>query len=283
MKKISAFFMLSLSIISCSLNTDSPSVSCGNTKNVAFKTYSYCNTLIAETTTSKAIVVDTQQKFDAYFQPCVPPVDDATKKKIDFGTTMLIGVFSGVKPTGGYGIKIQSVVESDCEVVVGFYESVPQPDENVTQATTYPKELITIPKTTKPIYFQRVTQNTDYVVLGSFAGECIGSECQQFYGIDSQKVLRYSNVGYGNYEMRLYDAQALVYNEDFADFSRNIPREIINLKGQTKTYGAPDSHDQGGIYVALYQGTMVAKVYLDNDNTADQNAAMLVFKKIHSG
>ena len=62
-------------------------------------------------------------------------------------------------------------------------------------------------------------------------------------------------------------------------FLKNVPNEILNLKGQTKTYGTPDSADQGGVYFELHQGAYTTKIYIDNNDTADQSAEIKVFKK----
>ncbi|MNE21952.1 hypothetical protein D3C80_1151360 [compost metagenome] len=51
------------------------------------------------------------------------------------------------------------------------------------------------------------------------------------------------------------------------------------LKGQTKTYGTPDAADQGGIYFELRQGASLTKIYIDNNDTADQSTEIKLFKK----
>ncbi|MEM0577965.1 protease complex subunit PrcB family protein [Flavobacterium polysaccharolyticum] len=273
MKKIVLFIAIAMGITSCSLNSESDSISCGNTRNVAFKSFNTCNTLITETVASKAIIIDSQEKFNATFKPCTPPV------AIDFTTTSLVGLFAGQKPSSGYDIKVQAVVETDCEVVVSFYEIVPKVGDVVTPVTTYPKDVISIPKTSKPVYLQRVGQNNEYAIIGSFRGACTGSACQEFYRLDVQKVLRFKDVVYGDYAMAKYGFTSLVYKDDYTSFIGGIPSEVSSLKGQTKTYGTPDSHDQGGIYFEWHQGTVVTKIYLDNDDTTDQNSAILSFKK----
>jgi len=79
--------------------------------------------------------------------------------------------------------------------------------------------------------------------------------------------------------MAKYGFSGLVCKEEYSTFVSGIPTEIVSLKGQTKTFGAPDSHDQGGIYFEWHQGSVVTKIYLDNDDTTDQSSAVISFKK----
>lgn len=74
--------------------------------------------------------------------------------EIDFSTHMLIGVFSGEKPTGGYSISIQGVLESPKNLVVEYQEKSPPPDAIVTLALTYPCQIITLPCSEKSVEFK---------------------------------------------------------------------------------------------------------------------------------
>ena len=80
----------------------------------------------------------------------LPPPD------VDFSTHMLIGVFSGEKPTGGYGISIQRVLESTKTLVVEYVEKSPAPDAIVTLALTYPCHIISVPRSEKSVEFKAV-------------------------------------------------------------------------------------------------------------------------------
>jgi len=48
----------------------------------------------------------------------------------------------GVKPTGGFGIAIEDVEIDDEQITVIISYSDPGPDENVTQALTYPQDIV---------------------------------------------------------------------------------------------------------------------------------------------
>jgi hypothetical protein len=76
--------------------------------------------------------------------------------EVDFSTQMLIGVFSGEKPSGGYSISIRRVLESSKSIVVEYVEKSPPPDAIVTLALTYPCQIITLPSSEKSVEFKAV-------------------------------------------------------------------------------------------------------------------------------
>lgn len=76
--------------------------------------------------------------------------------EVDFSTRMLAGVFSGEKPTGGYSISIQRVLDEPKRLVVEYLEESPSPDAMVTMALTYPCQIISIPRSDKSVEFKQV-------------------------------------------------------------------------------------------------------------------------------
>ena len=76
--------------------------------------------------------------------------------EVDFSTRMLVGVFSGEKPTGGYSISIQRVLEGPKTIIVEYQEKSPPPDAMVTMALTYPCQIIAVPRSDKSVEFKRV-------------------------------------------------------------------------------------------------------------------------------
>ncbi|MFT5405221.1 MAG: hypothetical protein ACI9DF_004068 [Verrucomicrobiales bacterium] len=91
--------------------------------------------------------------------PLVLPAPDP----VDFGEYTLIAVFSGAKPNGCYGVKIQDVLLENGVINVSYSERVPGPDEFCTQAIVYPSSAVSILKTDTPIDF--ITR--PYVDLGA--------------------------------------------------------------------------------------------------------------------
>jgi len=79
--------------------------------------------------------------------------------EIDFSAQMLVGVFSGEKPTGGYSISIQRVLEGPKTIIVEYQEKSPPPDAMVTLALTYPCQIITLPSSEKSVGFKAVEKD----------------------------------------------------------------------------------------------------------------------------
>jgi hypothetical protein len=276
MKKYFILLLVATSFFSCTDITDDNVQNCGAIANAPFESFAYCGTLKENPKQPSFFILNSNEDVSKKFTTC-QTFDVALP---DFTQKSILGLFAGPKPTGGYAIKIQSIQEDDCQIVVQYFEKEPKKDEVVTTATTYPSDYVVLPKSSKPIVFQRVYQNNDYIVIGTYYGQCVGNECLTFFRMDSQKVLRFLNANYGLYDFDQYRYKSLVYKEDLAAFYSKIPVEIKNLKGQTKTFGSPDSADQGGVYFELHQGDVVTKVFLDNSNSVDQNENILAFKKV---
>ena len=60
------------------------------------------------------------------------------------GNESIIYIGLGEKPTGGYGIDVESVKKVDGTTKIEIKEISPEPDQLVTQALTYPKTLIRV-------------------------------------------------------------------------------------------------------------------------------------------
>ncbi|MCD0476103.1 protease complex subunit PrcB family protein [Flavobacterium sp. EDS] len=281
MKKIIFVLFVAFGISSCSMNSDNDYQSCGDFSNVAFSGFPLeCNYTIKDMpATPMAVAIKTQEKMDSFFTKNTNPCPKAVNPNIDFTKNYLIGVFSGPKPTGGYEIKISSIVENSCEIIVQFYEKEPLNNDPVTTPATNPYDFVLIPKTDKPIYLNKVSENKNFVVLGSYSSQCNGADCQLFYNINNLNVVQYLNVVVGQYDFSKYNYQSLTKKGDYSDFLKLIPTEILNLDGGNKTYGNPDSDNQGGIYFELNQGNKVTKVLIDNNNTSDQSPEIITFKK----
>ncbi|WP_264553651.1 protease complex subunit PrcB family protein [Flavobacterium sp. N2038] len=281
MKKLMLSLFIAFGFSACSLNNDEINTDCGANEDVAFTGFPLlCNYSIKTLPPNPAaIVLGSQEKLDQYFtkheNTCTVPSDPT----IDFTKNLLVGIFSGMKPTNGYSIKMTSIVENKCQMIINFYESSPQAGEVILQTPTYPSDFILIPKTNKPIVFNKVNENPDNIVIGTYAANCTGADCQKFFQLNNFNVLKFQNVVAGKYEFEQYKYTRLIKTGEFSSLLKGVPGEILSLKGQTKTYGAPDSADQGGIYFQLRQGNLVTKVYIDNADTADQTEEIKLFKK----
>lgn len=103
-------------------------------------------------------VVRSQSEWNALWQkhssietnPPPPPAIDLNKE-------IVIGVFLGEKPTGGYDVEIVSVERSDGTLTVSFKEKSPQPGGITTQAFTQPFHIVRIATTgSEKIVFRRL-------------------------------------------------------------------------------------------------------------------------------
>jgi len=85
--------------------------------------------------------------------------DEAGKKErprgINFDKDMVLAVFAGEKPTGGYGVKIEKVVHAAAKktVWVIYSERTPEPGSAVTQALTYPSHVVAVRKVEGEVKF----------------------------------------------------------------------------------------------------------------------------------
>jgi len=85
----------------------------------------------------------------------VPP---PAAPKIDFTTQMVLAVFMGERPSGGYAITIEEVAVGDKDVHVTFREQSPPPDAITAQVLTQPYHIVVVKKSALPVRFVRVAK-----------------------------------------------------------------------------------------------------------------------------
>lgn len=281
MKKLILGLFVAFGFSACSLNDGNNYVDCGANTLVNFTGFPFSCNYIEKTLQNNpaAIVVGSQEKMDEYFTKRTNGCSVASDPNIDFTKEYLVGIFAGAKPTSGYDIVISSIVENNCEIVVNYYEKAPAVGEDVTQAPTYPTDFVLIPKTTKGMIFNKTTESADNMIIGSYYNQCDRADCQKFYQINDYNTLKFLNVAPSQYDFNQYRYTPTIKRGEYALLLKSVPAEILALKGQTKVYGSPDAADQGGIYFELRQGASTTKVYIDNNDTEDQNAEIKLFKK----
>lgn len=79
--------------------------------------------------------------------PSAPPVD--------FGREMVVGIFLGERPTGGYEIEITKVERGDAGLRIHYRSKNPDPGAMVTQARTQPYHVIRLVRDDSPLVFSR--------------------------------------------------------------------------------------------------------------------------------
>jgi hypothetical protein len=273
MKRLILIALVALSFYSCTDPIDNEVQNCGSVRNTAYESFKYCGQLKQNPTQPTYLIINSTEDMQKIFTTC----DTYAKPLPDFTQKRILGLLSGPKPSLGYSIKIQSVIEDDCQILVQYSEAS---SGSAATVMSYPADYIVLPKSTKPISFSRVNDIVDYAIVGTYFGECMGAVCYQFYKIENYKVLNYLTVNSMPDNFSQLNYKALSFRDDYAAFLLKVPTEIKNLKGQTKTFGSPDAHDQGGVYLEWSQGGVVTKIYLDTDNSTDQTAEIIAFKKV---
>ncbi|MEN3046416.1 MAG: protease complex subunit PrcB family protein [Candidatus Hydrothermales bacterium] len=102
----------------------------------------------------KTVVIKDKEEFLNLWKELtsifLPPSDPPD---IDFNKHVLICVFMGEKPTGGYEVEIKSIIEKKDEVSVYVREISPGKNCIVTMALTQPYHIVILKKTQKEFKF----------------------------------------------------------------------------------------------------------------------------------
>jgi hypothetical protein len=75
---------------------------------------------------------------------------------VDFTREMVVAVFMGSRPTGGFSVEIVSAAERGGEIVVGYRERLPSADAMTAQVLTSPYHIAAIPKSEKAVRFEKI-------------------------------------------------------------------------------------------------------------------------------
>jgi hypothetical protein len=266
MKNLILMMFVILPFYSCTDVSDTNIENCGNTTNVVYESFSYCGVLKEDPKQYAFLIINSDEEVQKLFTTC----ETKDISLPDFNEKRILGLFAGPKPTGGYVLKIQSVVEDDCQIIVEYFEKEPKKDEIVTTAVTYPADYVLLPKSSKPILFKKVNEVVDYVVIGRYSFFC-PSNCSSTYRIDDVKTIRFlsENKLPGSYEV-------LGVKEDLSSFVSQIPQEILALKGQSKEFKNDLIADGGGCFIEYHQGNVVTSIKFTNFNNPEKGQENLV-------
>ena len=75
--------------------------------------------------------------------------------KVDFARSMVVGVFLGTRPTGGYTVEITGVQAEGKYLVVSYQERKPGPDELAAQVITSPYDLALVDRHEGTVRFKK--------------------------------------------------------------------------------------------------------------------------------
>ncbi len=73
--------------------------------------------------------------------------------EVDFDRKMVLAVFTGEKPSGGYQVEIIEIIEKENTIEIMINEIAPGADDMVTMALTYPGHIIMLEKNEKEVVF----------------------------------------------------------------------------------------------------------------------------------
>ena len=75
---------------------------------------------------------------------------------VDFTREMVVGVFMGSRPTGGFGVEIVGTRQEGDAVIVQYRESMPGPGSMTAQVLTSPFHLVSVPRIDGDVKFELV-------------------------------------------------------------------------------------------------------------------------------
>jgi len=81
-----------------------------------------------------------------------------TNKDVDFSEEMVVGVFLGIKPTGGYSIEITDVLKHNDYIEFLIKIDEPDPGQMVTEAITSPYHIIKLKRFDMEFLFNIIEQ-----------------------------------------------------------------------------------------------------------------------------
>jgi hypothetical protein len=75
---------------------------------------------------------------------------------VDFSSTMVVGVFLGSRPSGGFTVEISRIVREGGSLIVEYRERKPGPGAVAAQLLTSPFHLVTLDRQDGPVEFRAV-------------------------------------------------------------------------------------------------------------------------------
>lgn len=100
-------------------------------------------------------VIEDNQRFAALWAELYrtrrpePPMPD-----IDFEREIVVAVFQGQQPTGGYAVEVEAVQRIGRRAVVHVAQTAPEPDDMVTMALTSPYHVVRFARQEGGVEFQ---------------------------------------------------------------------------------------------------------------------------------
>ncbi len=103
----------------------------------------------------KYVIVTSQKEWERLWEKVhkfITPAPDVPV--IDFASDIVLGVFMGTRPTGGYSIEIDELRACDDRILAIVKSRSPGPEDMVTTALTQPYHIIRLEATGREIEFK---------------------------------------------------------------------------------------------------------------------------------
>ena len=110
---------------------------------------------------------------------------------------------------------------------------------------------------------EKIDKN-DYLIFGHFYGECIGETCVETYKLTNDKLYEDQNDNYNPTSFDFIELDDDKFDE-VNDLISYIPNSLVQEDDQT--FGSPDSHDQGGLYISYYNEGDLKTWRIDQEKT----------------
>ena len=129
--------------------------------------------------------------------------------------------------------------------------------------------------------------NIDYIIYGTYAGECMG-HCSLMFKLDTSKLfVDTTGSFFNNWEKTVTFNNDTLSREDFLnaqDIRQKLP--TLLLTSSSTSFGRPDGYDQGGIFVQFKIDKEIKTFYIDVDKdkipSGLRNFAELIESKVTS-
>ncbi|MFA7446467.1 MAG: protease complex subunit PrcB family protein [Flavobacteriaceae bacterium] len=156
MKKIFLTVILSMMLMSCS-SDDNESFSSQNMEFSTIARFVIGNTPFLDNSESQNIIISDSANWEDFLVDLEYhlgySIDSINiDSSVDFETYQVISVFDQIRPTGGFGISVISVIENQNNIIVNLETSY---DDGITfQMPIQPFHIVKIPKSDKPVVFE---------------------------------------------------------------------------------------------------------------------------------
>ena len=99
----------------------------------------------------------TVRSADAWSRLWMQHAGDRTRPTVDFTKDVVVAVFMGTRPTGGFAVEITGIRQEGASLVVLYKETRPAPDGVAAQVLTSPFHIVAVPReAATAVKFERV-------------------------------------------------------------------------------------------------------------------------------